>query len=269
MLLLAKSSDVLAGISATALILIILSAIIGIVFLVADVYSWLLIARYRKLNRKNASINETTEQLAQKLLEKEGITDVSVKKCGLFRSLLYGNSYSRRKKTVFLRKNIYGKSSLTGVATATRLVGLAVQDRDKDKRFLFVSAALPYVQFAPFMVLPLVILGLILDLVVFSSAVPFLITLILLGVSLVYVIIAFVFTLLNVKVNKTAIIVAKDLIENGELGLTEDEKTQITKLHKIYLTKYVLDFITGTLELVKLLLQIIYTILKGLGKIKK
>ena len=106
MLLLAKSSDVLAGISATALILIILSAIIGIVFLVADVYSWLLIARYRKLNRKNASINETTEQLAQKLLEKEGITDVSVQKCGLFRSLLYGNSYSRRKKTIFLRKNI-------------------------------------------------------------------------------------------------------------------------------------------------------------------
>lgn len=269
MFLLAKSADVLAGISITALILIILSAIIGVVFLVADVYSWLLIIRYQKLSRKISSVSETAEELAQKLLEKEGITDVSVKRCGIFRSIFYGNSYSRRKKAIFLRKNIYGKNSLTGVATATRLVGLAVQDRDKDKRFLFVSAALPYVQLAPFMVLPLVSLGLILDIFVFSPTVPFLTTLILLCVSLVYVTIAFVYTLLNVKVNKTAIVVAKDLIVNGDLGLTEEEKTQINKLYKIYLTKYVLDFITSTLELIKLILQIIYTILKGLGKIKK
>ena len=266
---LSKSGNWLAGLSALALIILIISVIIGAIFIVADIYTWLIVAKYRQLNRKQSSIGLTAEEVAKKMLEQEGLPDIHVKKCGFFRALLYGNSYSYRKKTIFLRGNIYGKNSLTGVATASRLVGLAVQDRDKEPKFLFVARALPFVQFAPFMVLPLVLLGFLLDFVVFSTSVPFLITLILLGASLVYLLVAFVFTLLNVGVQKTAIIVAKDILKNGGEYVTQDEYDSVCKLYNYYLTKYVLDFITNTLELIKLIFQIIYTALKAVGKIKK
>ena len=146
--LLANSFD-----STTAFGLIVLYVMAGIVGLAVLVSSiWLLVARirvwsiYRKFNKIANSENLTAREATEKFKELCGLDDVQIQQCVFFKSIVgagstvvFGNEYDAKKKTIFLRKNILDKNSITAVGVSTQKVGAAVSDKNGDKDFKLVS----------------------------------------------------------------------------------------------------------------------------------
>ncbi|MDD3213272.1 MAG: zinc metallopeptidase, partial [Eubacteriales bacterium] len=89
-------------------LLVVASVIAGIITLALGIKYW----RY---NRKPVQSGLTGIEAARKLLDESGLENVQVQQAGFLRALIYGNYYSRRAKTVFLRRNIANRNSVTAV----------------------------------------------------------------------------------------------------------------------------------------------------------
>ena len=83
---------------------IIVSIMLGIAVVVALIAQVAIIIGYWRGNRKNNSLELTGGEIARKVLDEKGMSDVKVKKCTFLRMIFFGNHYSISKKTVYLRK---------------------------------------------------------------------------------------------------------------------------------------------------------------------
>ncbi len=230
--------------------------LLGIAIIAAFIAQIVIAIGYWRGNRTNNSLGLSGGEYARKLLDQNGMPDVQVKKCGIIRTILFGNHYSITKRTVYLRMRTINKPSLTAVAMAAQKVALAEQHRDGDTKMIVRSRLQGLGVFAPILFVPLVLIGFLVDIFVLETLLFSLVTA---GIGLLFILFGFIVTLLNIPVEKKAMERAQVILENE---LTGEEMVTVKKIFRSYLVEYVLQFIIAILRIIQLILKILISIRK-------
>lgn len=241
---------------AIAWAMLIVGALIVVFALVGVVISIFLFFKYFKLNRKQNSCGLTGEDAARRILDDNGLQNIKVKCTG---SLIFGNSYSHVFKKVRLRRLTYKKKSVTSLAMAAQKSSLAIMDKEGDPIMKTRNVLIPLQILGPIMFLPLVLIGLALDLVIAyqNSVEPnFIFTFVMAGVGVALYVVAFVLTVVILKAETKAQAKSIEILRKEKMA-TEEEIGWIKELYKLYNLEYVNNMILAFLELLLRVLQIV------------
>ncbi len=237
------------------LVILALGAIILLVAVAACIVNFLVYFRYFVYNKKN-SADQSGFEAARQMLDNLGMTEYNVQKCGFFRMMIFGNSYSPGKKTIFLRGSIMNTRSITAVAMACQKVGLAVLHHNNDKQFISRYKLMFITVIGPHTILPLLIIGLALDLIVFFSG-SLIFTLVALFAGLALFICSGVFTFLQIPVEKNAVKIAEKTMIDFNM-LDQAQLVKVRKIYSVYILNFILAFIMQILQAIRVILQIVY-----------
>lgn len=247
------SSGAFDGASTAVIVaMVVVAFLLLVVSVVAVINSIVLFFSYIKYNRTQNSIGLPGKEIARQVLDKHGLQDVAVSASG---SILFGNSYSHYFKKVRLRRLTWKKDSISSLAMAVQKSSLAIMDRTGDRDMKTRVALTPWIYFGPLAFIPLVLLGIVLDLFIFTSS-NVLWTMLLTGAGLVLYLVAFVMALMVLKTEKKAQAKALEIMRTDNLA-TEDEIAMCQNLFHLYNIEYVNDMITALLELVYRVLQLV------------
>lgn len=258
--LLAADGDLPAA-SALMAAIILVSVLLVVAAVAGTVLRIKIFINYWVTNRQSTEAGYTGETAAKKMLLELGYTDIEVKKAGFFRALIYGNHYNPKKKVIYLRASTFNRNNVTSVGLALQKVGLVIQDKKNGSvraRWRLQQFGL----FGPIMFIPIVIVGVIADLVTViltGGSFTGVGTLIASLFGLAYFIASFVLTIYTLKVEKRAGAEALEILE-GYTFLTADEKVKVRKVFKTYLAAYICDFIISLLEMIRLVLRVLLQI---------
>ena len=230
-------------------IVLILILIVGIFALGVQI---VLAIKYHKYNKKQNSIKMTGENIARKILDDNGLQNIKVKSSG---SMLFGNSYSHYFKKVRLRRLTWKKDSVSSLAMASQKSCLAILDKENDPDMRTRIKLTPFIYFGPLAFIPLIIIGLLLDILVFKS--PNAIATVTCSVlGLLIYIISFIMSIKVLKTEKKAQEKAYELLKNNNMA-TDEELVMLKKLFELYNIQYVNDMIISMLELIYRILAIV------------
>jgi len=239
-------------------IIIGLAIAIGVLGFLSGLYKWIIIFKYHRLNRTEVESGKTGEQAAREMLDKLNLKDVKVEKVGFFAGLIFGNHFSIKRNAVRLRKNILNKSSITAVAMAVQKVAVAEAHFKGDKRVKRRQILAAFGYLAPVIFVPLILLGIILDMAVISHIGVF--SIVFTALSLAYFIGGIIAMSLNIKLEKQTSARSEELFTETGI-LTEDEIAEAHSLYKTYITSYIIDYIYTVLYVVWLTIRLIAKIL--------
>jgi Zn-dependent membrane protease YugP len=112
---------------------------------------------YKKYSRVANQSGLTGAQVARRILDRFGLSDVEVKTT---RGML-SDHYDPRSRTVVLSEHNFSQPSVAGLAVAAHEVGHAVQHKEGYSMLKFRHALVGPVQFGSWLAFPLVIVGLL------------------------------------------------------------------------------------------------------------
>lgn len=229
----------------------IVGALIAVVAVVSVGISIWLSIKYIVYNRRKNSANLTGKDAARKILDANGLNHIKV---STFGSLIFGNSYSHYFKKVRIRRLTTKKASITSLAIGAEKASLAVLDKERDPDMVTRIRLTPLMYFGPFAFIPLIAIGVIIDIIYFNfSGLP---TIIAAAVGIAIYAISFV---LSIKVLKTEIKAQKKALEilKAENLATSEELDMMQELYKLYNIEYVNDIIMEFLQLILRVLEFI------------
>ena len=189
-------------------------------------------------------------------MQENGLENIKVKATG---SLMFGNSYSHYFKKVRLRRFTRHEKSLTSLGMGAQKASLAILDKEGDADMKKRIRLYPLITFGPFAFIPLLVIGVLLDLFVFNQT--GIITLVLGGLGLLFYLYAIVLSALTLKTEKKAQEKAYKILEEKNLATTE-ELSSLKELFHLYNVQYVNDIILSSLELIYTAIQI-WSIFQG------
>ena len=230
--------------------LAIVGVLIGIVAMVSFAVSVWLALKYTKFNHQENSVGLTGEETARKVLDDNDLQHIKVKVTG---SLLFGNSYSHCFKKVRLRRFTRHKTSLTALGMGAQKACLAILDKEGDPDMKKRVRLYPLITFGPFAFIPLILVGVVLDILVFNQT--GVCVYVLGGLGLLFYIYSIVLSVLTLKTEKKAQARAYSVLRNSHLA-TEEELADLKELFHLYNVQYINDIIMASLELIYTLLQI-------------
>ncbi len=219
--------------------------------------------KYVGYNKQANSTGRTGEQIARKILDDNGLNNIAVTKTG---SLLFGNSYSHYFHKVRLRRLTWQKDSVSSMAMATQKSSLAIMDKEKDPSMRTRIILTPIAFFGPLAFVPLIIIGLLLDIFVFTNS-SGLCTIIFTGVGFLLYIVSFALQIFELKTEKKAQERAYDIVRKEGLA-TEEEIQMMKKLFRLYNIEYINNLILALLEIIWRIL-ILVADLKGSKSLSK
>ncbi len=244
--------------------LIIALVIVGGALLIAEIFAVvvriMLFVRYQQANNVPNSQNYTARQAARLFLDANDLPEVKVEKCGWIRASIYGNSYSSRKKTIYLRRGIIDKASITAVALALQKCAIAIQYKEGDKGTKIRTWTQPLLPFAPFFFVPIIFVGFLFDVIVMKTE-TFAGTItasIIAGSIFLFSIFA---SLLIAKVENRANKRAIQIMEESNF-LGQAELVEVKKIFKMYIYGYVADFIISILSFLMVILKAVLKVVK-------
>ncbi len=246
--------DLESGLGVAYLIVSFLVLIMALVAAVMKIVIWI---KYRRANKMPISTQMSGLDAARYVLDKEGFDYVTVKKAGFFREAVFGNYYNIATKTIYLRSvfgKIDNKQSVTSVALGVQKAAVAMLCESGDRQAVTRNRWHLIGLFGPFLFIPLVLLGAVLDFMVLNTG--GILSGICLAVSGVFVIMGFVVTFLNIPVEKKANEIALELMERHGLA-TGDELDTMRDVYKAYITSYICDFILELLRIIQWVLEIL------------
>lgn len=229
---------------------IIVGGAIVIVTIISFIVSGWLGIKYIKYNRHEASCNKNGGDIAREVLDANGLQNIKVTKSG---SLLFGNSYSHFFKKVRLRRRTIDKTSLTSVGMGAEKAALAVLDKQGDKDMKRRIFMLPLIAAGPFLFIPLVIVGVIIDYVVSNGSVDN--TILFCVIGIVFYALAFFFQFQTLKSEKKAQNLACQMLSDQGLATTE-EVEMLHKLYHLYNIEYINNMVLSMLEILFRILEI-------------
>ena len=235
-----------------AVAMLIVAVLIAIFALVGVGISIFLFFKYHKLNKTKNSCGLTGLEAARKILDDNGLQKIKVKATG---SIIWGNSYSHVFKKVRLRRLTYKKNSITSLAMAAQKSSLAIMDKEHDPIMKTRNVLIPLQIFGPMMFIPLVVIGIILDLVLMTST-NFVFTFIGAGSGLLFYVVTFILTGVILKAETKAQAKSIEILRQENMA-TEEEIEKIKELYKLYNLEYINNMILAFLELLLRVLQII------------
>ena len=231
--------------------LMIVGFLIVIVGAVSGAVQLWLIVKYYKYNRRENSAGLTGMEMARSILDANGLQKIKVKRTG---SLLFGNSYSHYFKKVRLRGLIRHETSLTSIGMGAQKAALAILDKEGDPDMKKRIRLVPIITFGPFMFIPLILVGVVLDYFVFNGT-SGLCTMALGALGLLFYVYSIVLSILTLKTEKKAQARAYDILRS-DYGITEGELDALKELFHLYNIQYVNDIILSSLELLYTVLEI-------------
>ena len=231
--------------------LMIVGILIVIVGAVSGVISLWLIVKYYKYNRRQNSLGMTGMEIARSILDANGLQKIKVKRTG---SLLFGNSYSHYFKKVRLRGLIRHETSLTSIGMGAQKAALAILDKEGDPDMKKRIRLVPLITFGPFMFIPLVLVGVVIDFFVFNGT-GGVCTLVLGALGLLFYAYSVVLSVLTLKTEKKAQERAYTILKN-DYNVKDEELSALKELFHLYNIQYVNDIILSSLELLYTVLEI-------------
>ena len=110
--------------------LIIVGCLIAVFSIIAGIISIWLMIQYTKFNRKQNSLGLSGMDIARKILDDHGLTNIKVSRSGSF---MFGNSYSPYFKKIRLRSFTRHESSVTSMGMGAQKAALAILDKEGDR----------------------------------------------------------------------------------------------------------------------------------------
>ena len=215
-----------------------LDVILMIIIIVLPLYANIRInSIYNKYSKKQNSGKLTGKEVAEKILEMNGLSNVKV---GRINGSLTDH-YDPRNKTISLSDGIYNSNSISACAVAAHEVGHAIQDKERYSMLVFRSKLVPVVNFTSRLSSILVFSGFIFDLFNFITIGAILLT------------VGLFFQLITLPVEFDASKRAKEELQ--KCGLIEKQDTKgATKVLKAAAFTYVAGFLASALQIARLLL---------------
>ena len=231
--------------------IMIVAALIVLIGLASGIVSIVLAIKYVKFNRTDNHIGLTGEDVARKILDDNGLNHIRVSKNG---SLLFGNSYSHYFKKVRLRRLTYRKKSISSLAMAAQKSSLAILDKEGDKDMKSRVILTPIITFGPLAFIPLIIIGVLIDILVFgfSGKVTFVFAIL----GLAFYVLSFILSINTLKVEIKAQNRAYEILKTNNMA-TEQELEMMKELFHLYNIEYVNDMILAFLEMLYRVLMIV------------
>ena len=193
---------------------------------------------YRKYAKVHSASGMTGAQVAQRILDENGITDVTIRQV----SGALTDHYNQKTKVVNLSESTYGSSSVAAIAVAAHECGHVCQDYQNYMPLDLRTAIVPAANIGSRLGLPLVIIGLVI------GAFPMLVTI---GIWLFSLSVLFQIVTLPVEFNASSR--ALVMLENyGILGQDENKSAKAV-LDAAALT-YVAAAASSILQLLRLIL---------------
>jgi Zn-dependent membrane protease YugP len=236
--------------------LAIVSLLIVIVGIASGITSIWLMIKYYKYNRRPNSAGLTGMEIARSILDSHGLQHIKVKRIG---SLMFGNSYSHYFKKVRLRGLIRHQTSLTSIGMGAQKAALAILDKEGDPDMRKRIRLVPLVTFGPFAFIPMLIVGVLLDVYVFNATNNGTWTLILGGLGFLFYAYSVVLSVLTLKTERKAQNRAYEILRR-DYNITEEELSALKELFHLYNVQYVNDIILASLEMVYYALQILMAV---------
>lgn len=232
--------------------LAVVGGLIVLLAIFAAIISIYLAVRYIKYNHTQNSIQKTGQDVARQILDDNGLEKIRVKCVG---SILFGNSYSHYFKKVRLRRLTWKKKSISSLAMAAQKSSLAILDKEKDPSMKARIILTPIVSFGPFAFIPLLIVGVILDILLFNfTGVT---TLICAGIGVALFLASFIIQFVELKTEKKAQEKALVILSENNMA-TEEELEMIKKLFRLYNIEYINNIILSILEIIFRILYILF-----------
>ena len=229
----------------------IVGCLIVVMAAVSAVVSIWLAVKYVVYNRTENKAGINGEQTARKILDDNGLGHIRVSVVG---SLMFGNSYSHFFKKVRLRRWTVKKNSISSMAMGAQKSSLAILDKEGDKDMKTRIFLTPFIYFGPLMFLPILIVGVALDIIFFNfSGVA---TIVSAALGLLFYVASFVMSLMVLKTEVKAQNKALEILEKDNLA-TAEEREMMKSLFKLYNIQYVNDLILEFLELILRVLMLV------------
>ena len=230
--------------------LIVVGALIGIVAAASGITSLWLTMKYFKFNTLQNSLMLSGVEIARKILDDNGLEHIQVKSTA---SLFFGNSYSHYFKHIRLRPFIRHQTSLTSMGMGAQKAALAILDKEGDPDMKKRIRLVPLITFVPFAFIPLITVGVLLDLFMFGGSGTCTIVLSLLGV--IFYVYSIILSILTLKTEKKAQERAYEILQN-DYNVSLAELSSIRELFHLYNIQYINDIILSMLELLYRVLEI-------------
>lgn len=235
--------------------LVAVGCLIAVVAIISLVVSIWLSVRYSKFNRCENSAGLTGMQIARRILDDNGLSDIAVSATG---SIMFGNSYSHYFKKVRIRRLTRHETSITSLGIGAQKASLAILAKEGDVDMKRRIRLVPLITFGPFAFIPLVVVGAVLDYYVFSQ--NGICTFILGGLGLLFYVYSIVLSVMTLKTERKAQDRAYEILRAMGI-ITDSELDSLKDLFHLYNVQYINDIILASLELV-------YNILKIAVKLK-
>lgn len=233
----------------TMMVIVGLLVIVSVYALIMEI---VLGIKYVKYNKRKNSCGKTGEQVAREILDNNGLSWIKVSKSGSF---LFGNSYSHYFKKVRLRRRTWQKDSLTSLAMAAQKSSLAILDKEGDADMKKRVKLTPFIYFGPLAFIPLIIIGFVLDVLIFESDTCHALIICSI-VGLVLYLISFAMSVYELRTEKKAQVRAISIMNEEGLA-TAEEINMCKELFKLYNIEYINNMIIALLELIYRILQIV------------
>ena len=227
-------------------IVICLILIVALVSVVVAIY---LAIKYVRFNRRMNSKGITGADAAREILDKNGLQNIRV---SVFGSFIFGNSYSHYFKKVRIRRRTTKKPSITSLAIGAQKASLAVLDKKGDKDMRTRVILTPIMYFGPLAFIPLVVIGVLIDIIVFNFT--GVVTLIFAGLGLLFYVLSFVLSLMVLKTEVKAQKKAIEIMRNDGMA-NEEELGMMQDLYRLYNIQYVNDLIMEFLQMILKMLE--------------
>ena len=248
--------------SVELIITLVIVGILALAFLYASGVRWYASRILIWLDLKKLELNLPMEQYVRTLLDEQGLVDVEIKKAGFFSSLFIGNTYSVKKKRINLHWFTARRTSIGNLARAGRLIGLAKMHAEGAKNLRAVEFT-RWFGWLPILFIPLIIIGLIVDLIAGESVGLY--TLIFFFFCLVLVLFTLIMSFVALKSNFKAYDIGREIILNMQI-LGEKETKKFNSLIKTWKQLDVINVIITTFELIYFVFKIILSSIKLFGR---
>ena len=233
--------------------IIVVAGLIVLLAIFSTIVSIWLAVKYVRYNRTMNKAGINGQETARRILDNNDLQHIRVSVVGSF---MFGNSYSHYFKKVRLRRLTVKKNSISSMAMGAQKASLAVLDKEGDPDMKTRIILTPFIFFGPIAFIPIIIVGLLLDILLFGFT--GLATVIAAALGFAFYVLSFVLSIMVLKTEVKAQKKALEILERDELA-TADEREMMKELFKLYNIQYVNDII---LEFLELLLRILMLVAK-------
>ena len=234
-----------------------LLGIMGLMGILVQLYLYI---SYHRSNRMKTESGKPAHMVAREALDRLGMQNVEVKKASFLWAFIWGNSYSKKRKTVYLRRGIYDRSTVTAVSVACQKVGLAEMDKQNDKSFNSRYWLAPFAVLGVESVPMILLAGFAFDIAIKNAIGIY--SILFAVIALVVFICSMAFTFMQIPIEKKAVDFGTQVMKmNNFLNVEETEVAQ--KYYKAYILDFKMQFIIKLLEVIKFILRIVVEVAKN------